>query len=110
MMNWILRSAIQQIERTRANGGARITGWIKPSIHHTENDSASVEVKRIHVVSDEPINAATDDMRNHKYATVFTAAVTAAAEIVDGQTTTRPRDTIPPPQVAHVRSPCNCYT
>ena len=52
MMNWILRSAIQQIERTRANGGARITGWIKPSIHHTENDNASVEVKRIHVVSD----------------------------------------------------------
>ena len=110
MMNWILRSAIQQIERTRANGGARITGWIKPSIHHTENDNASVEVKRIHVVSDEPIKAATDDMKNHKYATVFTAAVTAAAEIVDGQTTTRPRDTISPPQVAHVRSPCNCYT
>ena len=97
-------SAIQQIERIRANRGARITGSIKPSIHHSENDKASAELKRIHV-SVEPINEATDDMENHKYAMVSTTTVTRAAKIVEGHVTIRPRDTTQPP-VAHVRFPC----
>ena len=89
-------SAIQQIRRIRVNGGARITGWIKPSVHHNVNDKATVELKRIHVVSVEPVNASTDDIENNKYAMVSTAAVTRAAEIVDGHATTRPRDATPP--------------
>ena len=59
-----------------------------------------MELKRIHVVSVGPINAATDDMKNNKYVMVSTAAVTRAVQIVDGQVTTRPRDTTPPPNTA----------
>ena len=89
-------SAIQQNQRIRANGGVRITGWIKQSVHQNENDKASEELKRIHVVSVEPINAATDDMKNNMYSMISTCAVTRAAAIVDGHATTRPQETTQP--------------
>ena len=67
-----------------------IMGWIKPSSHHTDSDKVSVELKRIHVVAVEPINALTDERVTGKDAMVTTAAETRAANIVAGHATNVP--------------------
>ena len=80
-------SALLQVGRINANGGARITGWIKPSSHHTDQDEASVQLKQLNVAV-EPFRSLTDDMAQEgKYAMVTTAAQTRAANIVAGHAT-----------------------
>ena len=84
-------SALLQVGRINANGGARITGWIKPSSHHTDQDKASVQLKQLNVAV-EPFRSLTDDMAQEgKYAMVTTTAQTRAANIVAGHATNTPR-------------------
>ena len=60
-------TVLEQIDNIKNNGGVRITGWVKPSNTQNDSEAASTELKKIHVVAVEPVQAPTEEMINTKF-------------------------------------------
>ena len=82
-------TVIEIVNLIRAGRGVKITGWVKPS-QQQDAEKAAVELKRIHVVAIETIDAPTEEMNAARYTMVANVPLTRAATMVGGHATNLP--------------------
>ena len=81
---------IEQVNLIKKNGGVRITGWVKPSNNHSDSDTAAVELKKIHIVSMDPVDEPSEAMVKNKFSMTLAPPETLAASMVAGHATNAP--------------------